>query len=102
MSPELIDALSSMGLLGGSILAVWGFATGRVVTDKALAKCDESWQKRQDEATRACTERIAKLEGKLDEATALILRQTEAQQLQIAAQQQMIGALQAAQKGIVP
>ena len=30
MSPELVQAISGLGALGFAIIAVWGFATGKV------------------------------------------------------------------------
>lgn len=30
MSPELVQAISGLGALGFAIIAVWGFATGRI------------------------------------------------------------------------
>lgn len=60
MTPELIQALSGIGLTGGCILALWAFGTGKVVTGAQLAKSEA-----------ACNTRITKLEDKLD-ASAIV------------------------------
>ncbi len=77
---QLISAIAALwltltGLAGGAIAYLRG--------EIALGKKD-------------CLERTTKLEAKLDSASAIILKQGEAQQAQIVAQQQMIVALQTA------
>ena len=81
--PVIINALSSIGLTGGTLVALWAFVTGRVVTGQQIER-----------AEKACSERTSRLEVKLDESTAIILRQADSQQAQIVAQQQMIATQQ--------
>ncbi len=40
MTPELIQALSSIGLSGGLVVAVWAFATDRIVTGARYKSCE--------------------------------------------------------------
>ena len=81
--PALIDAISSGGLIGGCLLALWAFSTGRVVTGAQLARAEASAAERMTRAEVTCSERIAKLETRLEEFTMIARKQSEAQQAQI-------------------
>lgn len=91
MTPEAYAAIGALWLaLSGLAGGVIAYLRAQVAT--VTVKCDDAAKASKTE----CSQRVAKLEAKLDESSSIILRQSEAQQAQIAAQQQMISALQTA------
>ena len=91
--PALIDAISSGGLIAGCLFALWAFSTGRVVTGVQLAKVEASAADRMTKAELACSERIKRLETRLDEFAAIARKQAEVQQAQIVSLQTELGAM---------
>jgi multidrug efflux pump subunit AcrB len=78
-SPELIQLISGLGLTGGCLIALWAFATDRVVTGKTLTRVTAEMQKRIDDAKVECQAQVNKLEGKLDLSTDQLRRQMDEQ-----------------------
>jgi hypothetical protein len=79
VEPSVIQAIANLGATGLLIIAVWAFATDRIVTGKRLKETND-----------ACESRIAKLEAKLEAGTNAIERQATALQGQIDAQKELI------------
>jgi hypothetical protein len=96
--------MSHEAQLVAAIAAIWGslvaIASGAFVYLKnELVRRDTAWEKRLATEEEQCTQRVTRLESKLDEATAIIHRQAASQQRQIEAQAQMITTLQVLARG---
>ena len=61
MSPEIVDAISSLGALGFAVLAVWGFATGRVRPGSLVDRREAELLSERDEWRTIAETAIAKI-----------------------------------------
>jgi hypothetical protein len=87
-----------------AIAAIWGVLVTVCTAGfrwllSEMKRRDVAWEQRLTAEEKQCSQRVTRLEAKLDEATDIIHRQADSQQQQIEAQAQMIGTLQELARG---
>jgi SMC interacting uncharacterized protein involved in chromosome segregation len=79
IDPGVVNAIANLGATGLLIIALWAFATDRIVTGSRLKASEQK-----------CEERTKMLESKLDAGAGVVERQAEALQGQIDALKELL------------
>ncbi len=66
MTPELIQALSSIGLSGGLIVAVWAFSTDRIVTGARHKSCETTNKELRTELKTVAAEAVVAIRAQAE------------------------------------